>query len=229
MKILGISLVWILLSGSIIAPVGFLTASGIGGGQTANLVSTTISLSSSTAASATLGQPITFTATITPSTATGNVQLVVNGADFGSPVVLSGGKATFTTSSLPAGTYDITASYSGDANLSPRISNSLSITTTLDISGQGSTQVKNVDDDDDDDDKNGQQKNCDNKNVKQGENHNSQANNNQAASGGNQGDNSGHDNVSNVEHNDKNKHQQSGGNMRNIEHKGKNKNHSEND
>ncbi|HLJ96344.1 MAG TPA: Ig-like domain-containing protein, partial [Gemmataceae bacterium] len=71
------------------------------------------------------GQPVTFTATITPTNSssylpTGTVQFQADGINVGGPVVItnSGGQitATLTTSSLGAGTHTITASYGGDRN-----------------------------------------------------------------------------------------------------------------
>ena len=61
--------------------------------------------------------PVTFTATVSPSTASGTVQFKDGAADLGSPVTLAGGVATFQTSSLSVGTHSITAVYSGDASL----------------------------------------------------------------------------------------------------------------
>ncbi|TLX67260.1 MAG: Ig-like domain repeat protein [Thaumarchaeota archaeon] len=295
-KILGISLVWILLSGSILAPIGFLTAFGTNGGltinqiitttvsssqnpstlgrsvtftatvtpssatgnvqfndtstsppttlgtgaissghatfttsslsigshnivakylgdtnnavstsapltQTVNQVSTTATISlGSSAISIVFGQSVTFTATVLPSTATGNVQLLVNGATFGSPVALSGGHATFTTSSLPAGTYDITASYSGDANFSPNNSNSLSTTTTITITnintGQVSTQGAGNDDDDTDNDKK-DQKNSDDRGGQQDDQKSQENNNSQDNDGNSQNNGNSHQNQNN--------------------------------
>ncbi|HYJ07134.1 MAG TPA: Ig-like domain repeat protein, partial [Chthoniobacterales bacterium] len=69
------------------------------------------------------GQPVTFTATVTPNTSTpttpsGTVQFVVDGANFGAPVAMSNGMAEISTSSLSAGNHSVTAQYSGDANFS---------------------------------------------------------------------------------------------------------------
>ena len=44
------------------------------------------------------------------------MQFAVDGANFGSAVSLSGGKATVQDSALAAGTHTITATYSGDTN-----------------------------------------------------------------------------------------------------------------
>ena len=69
---------------------------------------------------------VTFTATVSDSsggstgTPTGTVQFTTNGVDFGSPVTLSGGSASSgpLPQYLPAGSYAVTAVYSGDANFS---------------------------------------------------------------------------------------------------------------
>ncbi|HYL67520.1 MAG TPA: hypothetical protein VEU72_10280, partial [Nitrosopumilaceae archaeon] len=68
-KLLGISLVWLLLAGSLAVPIGVYSAFGTGG-QFATPVSTSTVLSSN-AVSTIFGQSITFTATVSPSTATG--------------------------------------------------------------------------------------------------------------------------------------------------------------
>jgi len=181
--------------------------------QTVNQISTTATTSlGSSAISIVFGQSVTFTATVSPSTATGNVQLLVNGATFGSPVALSGGHATFTTSSLPAGTYDITASYSGDANFSPNNSNSLSTTTTITITntitntitdtitntntGQVSTQGAGNDDDDTDNDKK-DQKNSDDRGGQQDDQKSQENNNSQDNDGNSQNNGNSHQNQNN--------------------------------
>jgi Bacterial Ig-like domain (group 3)/Beta-propeller repeat len=70
------------------------------------------------------GQSVTFTATVTPSSGggipSGTVTFFNNGNSLGSPVTLNAqGKATFTTSSLPAGPDSITVGYSGDSTFVP--------------------------------------------------------------------------------------------------------------
>jgi hypothetical protein len=67
------------------------------------------------------GQPVTFTAIVTPqsgsSTPTGTIQFVIDGSAFGNPVVLSGGTApSMPTSSLSVGTHMVMANYSSDAS-----------------------------------------------------------------------------------------------------------------
>jgi YVTN family beta-propeller protein len=71
--------------------------------------------------------PFTLTATVLPPTATGTIQFQIDGKDFESPVTLSEGTASFTTS-LPTGTHDMTASYSGDRNFTPSLSAHVTIT-----------------------------------------------------------------------------------------------------
>jgi hypothetical protein len=63
----------------------------------------------------TFGQSVLFTATVLPNTATGMVQFLDSGNLLGTGT-LTGGTATFTTSSLASGTHSITAVYGGDAN-----------------------------------------------------------------------------------------------------------------
>lgn len=66
----------------------------------------------------TFGQSVTFTATVTGSSPTGTVQFKDGASNLGSPAAVSGGIATFTTSSLAIGTHPVTAVYGGDsANL----------------------------------------------------------------------------------------------------------------
>jgi subtilase family serine protease len=83
---------------------------------------TTIAVSPSST-SVNLGANVTFTATVTPSTAGGTVNFYNNGSStaLGSGT-LSSGTATFSTTGLPLGSNSVTASYGGDS--SDRISNS---------------------------------------------------------------------------------------------------------
>jgi hypothetical protein len=73
------------------------------------------------AKSSVFGQTETITATVTtvsPSgpTPTGTVQVSIDGSSFGSPLALSGGTASTSTSTLAAGVHTIGVAYSGDAN-----------------------------------------------------------------------------------------------------------------
>src|SRR5207253_9689064 len=100
----------------------FRSSSGtLSGGQVVNRpppVATTTIVSSSLNPSV-FGQSVSFTATVTPQsgsgTPTGTIQFVIDGSNFGNPVVLSGGSATSAaSSSLSATAHIITGVYSGD-------------------------------------------------------------------------------------------------------------------
>ncbi len=82
--------------------------------QTVDKATTTTGVTSSINPSA-YGSPATFTATVTPSTATGTVMFMDGATTLGSGI-LSGGTATLTTSSLDASGHSIRATYSGDTN-----------------------------------------------------------------------------------------------------------------
>ena len=69
-------------------------------------------LLSSSANPSAAGQSVTFTATVTPATATGSVQFLDGGAPLGTAPI-SGGVARLTSTTLAAGTHSITATYSG--------------------------------------------------------------------------------------------------------------------
>jgi hypothetical protein len=91
--------------------------------QVVNQAATSLTVASSGSPSA-YNQPVTFTATLTPQyggTATGTIVF-----SDGTTVLLSGNKATYTTSTLPAGTTGIAASYAGDANFTGSTSSTIS-------------------------------------------------------------------------------------------------------
>ena len=67
-----------------------------------------------TPGSTTYGQPVTMTATVAPSGATGSVNFMDGTATIGSQT-LANGTATFTTSSLSAGSHSLSAVYGGDS------------------------------------------------------------------------------------------------------------------
>jgi RHS repeat-associated protein len=64
------------------------------------------------------GQTVTFTSTVSAAGAmpTGSVQFQIDGADAGSPVPLSGGRAQLATATLAAGAHAITAIYTSDSS-----------------------------------------------------------------------------------------------------------------
>jgi hypothetical protein len=93
------------------------SASGSAALVTVSRAPTDLSLGSSVNPS-TSGQPVTFTASVFPSTGsgeTGTVTFSYDGTVIGSGSV-SDGQATLTTSTLPIGTGSVTATYGGDGN-----------------------------------------------------------------------------------------------------------------
>jgi hypothetical protein len=82
--------------------------------QTVNAAGTTTTLTSNRNPS-NPGQPVTFKATVSSSTASGTMQFFDGALLLGTSTV-SGGSATLTTSLLSTGSHSITASYSGDVN-----------------------------------------------------------------------------------------------------------------
>jgi hypothetical protein len=84
--------------------------------QTINKATTTTTVVSSKL-STVFGESMTFTATVTPSVATGTVQFKDGGVNLGDPVTLSAGVATYTpTTALSVASHSITAVYSDDAD-----------------------------------------------------------------------------------------------------------------
>jgi hypothetical protein len=96
---------------------------GDGTGQVAEIpvnqpAATTTTVTGSTPNPSVVGQPVTFTVTVKETsgsaTPTGSIGLVIGQTNLGT-ATLSGGTATITTSSLPAGYDEITANYGGDS------------------------------------------------------------------------------------------------------------------
>jgi uncharacterized repeat protein (TIGR01451 family) len=85
-----------------------------------SLVPTTTAVSVSPSAPY-LGQTVTFTANVIDGSFTpaGTVQFNINALPVGSPVILVGGAATYSTSTLPPGTYTVSADYSGGGGSAP--------------------------------------------------------------------------------------------------------------
>ena len=121
---------------------------------TAQPVADTLTLTASPASS-TAGQQVTLTATLNPFTAQNHttdgqtVNFTTQGSVLLGSGTLSGGVATFTSSTIPTGTNTLQATYPGDTNFSSSSSNTLSYTvasvtsTTLAIIG-GANGVTSV-------------------------------------------------------------------------------------
>jgi hypothetical protein len=78
------------------------------------------------------GDPVTFTATVSPSsgttTPTGTVTFAADGITLGTGTLDGAGQAQFTTSSLAAGSHSMTATYGGDASFNSSTSTALTQT-----------------------------------------------------------------------------------------------------
>ncbi len=103
--------------------------------QTVSQSATTTRLTKNTTSAIHSGQSVTFTATLAAvSPGSGTPSGIVTFYDNGSTVLgtgaLTGGIATFTTTTLPLGSNSITASYGGDADFSASTSAALSQTVT---------------------------------------------------------------------------------------------------
>jgi hypothetical protein len=93
--------------------------------QTVKATTTTVLSASTTTAVA--GQTVTFTATVSPSAATGSVQFL-DGATVIGTATLSGGSATLSTSTLTVGSHSVTASYGGAAGYTTSASSAVNVT-----------------------------------------------------------------------------------------------------
>lgn len=104
------------------------------------VVNTTTSLTGP--ASVTVGDNASYTATVAPATATGNVEFFDGVTSLGT-VPVSGGTATLNTSALTVGSHSITAQYLGDSGHNPSTSSAVSTTvnkksTTTGLTGPAS-------------------------------------------------------------------------------------------
>ena len=100
------------------------------------LTSTTTTLAANPATTASLGQPVVFTATV--SAGGGAVSFLDGTAAIGTGTLLNG-MASLTTTSLGVGTHSITAAYAGDAGDAPSSSAALAYTVTQKTSAATST------------------------------------------------------------------------------------------
>ncbi len=103
--------------------------------QTVSKASTTTKLTKNTTTAIHSGQSVTFTATlaaVSPArgTPTGIVTFYDNGSTMLGTGTLSGGIATFTTTTLPVGSNSITAAYGGDTDFTTSTSSAISQTVT---------------------------------------------------------------------------------------------------
>ena len=81
------------------------------------LVSPTTTAVTSSSNTITYGQSVQFTVAVSPSGAPGTAQFAIDGANFGSPVTVSGGSAVSgSTASLSAGNHTVTAVFTSSSN-----------------------------------------------------------------------------------------------------------------
>jgi hypothetical protein len=104
--------------------LGCLAFTGTAYGKSSSSVTVTSSLDPSS-----YGSSVKFTATVTPSAATGTVTFKDGGTILGTGT-LSSGKAMYCTANLAAGSHTITAVYGGDANYNGSMSGNLTQTVT---------------------------------------------------------------------------------------------------
>ena len=125
------------VTGTAIGAAGTTVAISVSGGNVILTLAraTTTTLSPLTAS--TYGQSVTFTATVAPSPPGGTVQFYDNGVALGSPVTVSGGAASYTTSTLFAGSHPITAAYDGTTGYAAS-----STASTFDPAGDTSPQQR---------------------------------------------------------------------------------------
>ena len=105
----------------------FATLSFIKGSTTLTVLTNTTTVVASNNNPSLFGQTVTFTATVSPGTATGTVQFLDSGNLIGTGT-LSAGTASFVTSSLTTGVHSITAAYTGDTNDATSVSTAVSQT-----------------------------------------------------------------------------------------------------
>jgi FtsP/CotA-like multicopper oxidase with cupredoxin domain len=96
--------------------------------QTVNQANSTTTLTSNRNPSV-YGQSVTFTARVTPATATGTVQFTIDGAPVGAPVPLDAtGRARLALNTLVVGGHTVSAAYGGSVNYLPSASATLTQT-----------------------------------------------------------------------------------------------------
>jgi hypothetical protein len=106
-----------------------------------SLPPTTTTLSGAPPSPSTVGQLVTFTATVTGSSPTGSINFTSDGSSISgcAAVILAAGSAQCPTSALPQGTHSIVANYGGDAGNAP--SQSATYTQVVNSGGGGSVDV----------------------------------------------------------------------------------------
>ncbi len=86
-------------------------------GVSSQAASTTTTVAGNYSSGSTYGQYVTYTVTVASAsgTPTGSVQWIIDGLNAGSPVQLSNGQATYSLTTLTAGSHTLTADYTSDS------------------------------------------------------------------------------------------------------------------
>jgi len=92
---------------------GTTAAISVSGGNVVLTIADTTTTTLNSLSASTYGQSVTFTATIAPTPSGGTAQFYDNSVALGSPMTVSSGHASYTSSKLAVGSHPITASYSG--------------------------------------------------------------------------------------------------------------------
>ncbi|WP_272818791.1 beta strand repeat-containing protein [Prescottella equi] len=108
----------------------------------------TTSLSVTAPATATTGESVDFSATVSPANAQGSVQFMIGGVDVGAPQTVSGGAASLSHIFDAAGSFEVTAEFSGAAGFTDSAASAQSVTVsdldqqtslTVDVPGSATT------------------------------------------------------------------------------------------
>lgn len=132
--------------GEYVGLMNFTPTATFDGSYTTSVPATPTTTTVAPIAPSTFGSPVTLTANVSPAAA-GTVQFKDGGVNLGSPQTVSGGVATFTTSSLNAGTHPITAvftpanpaQFDGSSDLTAENAVVNAASTSVAITGNGST------------------------------------------------------------------------------------------
>jgi hypothetical protein len=104
--------------------------------QTVTKASSAVGIASSETTTS-VGQGVTFTATVSGDSPTGSVQFMDGATNLDVPVTLNNGAANLTTAALGQGVHSITAVYSGDTNNLSSTSNALTQTVNATVVDNG--------------------------------------------------------------------------------------------
>jgi hypothetical protein len=126
-------------AGALVVAVAFGGALLIGGVANAapspsigQVTATSTTLTASPASPVAQGTPVTLTATVTPAKAAGTVQFKDGTTNLGTPLTITNGAASLTTSTLTTGSHQLTAVFTptNPAAFSPSTSPAVSLTVT---------------------------------------------------------------------------------------------------